>query len=288
MKYVINILAAVILLASCTKTEVTYDSPSEIAFAPVEKNVTKADADAQYYNGPGFYVFAAAGNIPYFDNIYFKQSGSEYVGSTTQYWPNKTDLKFAGYTSNASNPGATYESDVLTLTYYTQDINHDLMWFFTGDVERNTDAIEPLMMHACSKITIKITGQDACGSWPINSITLNGLKNKADLVSFESSGVTWDTDDTTEDATIYSEKGLISAKPEAEAIVIPQEPVTLTINYKNPGIDSDQISLAYNDDAEWQAGVHYTYTLNFLNPYKIEFSVSKVDPWGDGGTITMQ
>ena len=78
-------MMAVAALAACTKSEVAYETPNEIAFSPVASNVTKSVAG---YNGETFdgvfptnvnlYVFANASNDagtawndPYFENAKF-------------------------------------------------------------------------------------------------------------------------------------------------------------------------------------------------------------------------
>lgn len=136
MKNIFISLLAVAALASCTKSEIQYEQPEEIALAPIASNVTKSVAgytDAGVFDGVfptsiDLYVFAnaqdenASGVLqsswtsPYFSNALFSwQSGGNvgsvenngapnnttatagaYAGNPTRYWPNVKSLKFAG------------------------------------------------------------------------------------------------------------------------------------------------------------------------------------------------
>ena len=299
MKRYIYIFAA-LLLAACAKTEVAYDSPSEIAFAPAAEGMTKAAVEGEEYAADlNFNVFAQTSDgAPYFNNVSF-EPGSEtssgltvYEGNPTQYWPRTKNLVFAGYTGT-SYPAAAMKADFteLSITGYQQTVDNDLMYFFDrgedGDgYNTKSGIVSPVMKHACAWITINITGESACGNWPIDLISIDGISTEGE-VTFSESNVGWDGLASNGSWTIYDDGGLISTAPSAEAIVIPQTPGTLTVKYN--GKTKDDISLKYNGDALWEAGVHYTYTLDFKNPYKIDFSVSGVTAW-DGTTpeITIQ
>lgn len=301
MKSHILILAA-ILLAACSKTETSYEAPSEIAFTPVAEGMTKAAVEGKgYSSGLPFNVFAqTTDGEAYFNNISFEPGDDKtdadltvYEGNPTQYWPRTKNLKFAGYTGTSypapmMNAGFTE----LTIAGYQQSADNDLMYFFDsgeGGNGYNTESgiVSPTMKHACAWITIKVTGQDACASWPIKQITVDGLSTSGTVVFNNTPGVAWSSLGATEDLTIFDTEATVATGPSAEAIVIPQTPVTLTVYYKDTS--KSGISLQYNGAAKWEPGVHYTYTLNFLNPYKIDFSVDTVTPW-DGTTpeITIQ
>lgn len=157
MKKIFISLLAVAALAACTKSEVAYETPNEIAFSPVASNVTKSVAgyEGNIFNGEfptdiDLYVFANAGtgavadhDEPYFQNALFEWNSAKgvegtqgtpavntpgaYAGNPTRYWPNVKTLVFAGY-SNACNvatlatkPSMDFENNQLTITGYTQD-----------------------------------------------------------------------------------------------------------------------------------------------------------------------
>ena len=298
MKRHILIIAA-ILLAACSKTETSYEAPSEIAFTPVAEGMTKVAVEGEgYASDLPFNVFAqTTDGEAYFKNILFEPGDDKtdaaltvYEGNPTQYWPRTKNLKFAGYTGT-SYPAATMNAGFteLTIAEYKQSADNDLMYFFAsgeGGNGYNTESgiVSPTMKHACAWITIKVTGQDACASWPIKKIIVDGLSTSGTVVFNNinnTPGVAWSSRGTTENLTIFDTEATVATGPSAEAIVIPQTPVTLTVYYKDTS--KSGISLQYNGTAEWEPGVHYTYTLNFLNPYKIDFSVDTVTPW-DGTT----
>ena len=295
MKRHILIIAA-ILLAACSKTETSYEAPSEIAFTPVAEGMTKVAVEGEgYASDLPFNVFAqTTDGEAYFKNILFEPGDDKtdaaltvYEGNPTQYWPRTKNLKFAGYTGT-SYPAATMNSDFteLTIARYHQSADNDLMYFFAsgeGGNGYNTESgiVSPTMKHACAWITIKVTGQDACASWPIKKIIVDGLSTSGTVVFNNTPGVAWSSLGATENLTIFDTEATVATEPSAGAIVIPQTPVTLTVYYKDTS--KSGISLQYNGTAEWEPGVHYTYTLNLLNPYKIDFSVDTVTPW-DGTT----
>lgn len=292
MKRHILIIAA-ILLAACSKTETSYEAPSEIAFTPVAEGMTKVAVEGEgYASDLPFNVFAqTTDGEAYFKNILFEPGDDKtdaaltvYEGNPTQYWPRTKNLKFAGYTGT-SYPAATMNSDFteLTIARYHQSADNDLMYFFAsgeGGNGYNTESgiVSPTMKHACAWITILITGESACGNWPIELISIDGISTEG-KVTFSESDVDWTGLGSNASWTVYNAGGLISNGPSAEAIVIPQMPVTLTVKYN--GKTKNDISLKYNGDAAWEAGVHYTYTLDFKNPYKIDFSVSGVTAWDE-------
>ncbi len=292
---------AAILLAACTKTEVNYDSPSEIAFAPVAEGMTKVAVEGEtYLNGPGFNAFAnTSDGVPYFANVSFVK-GSEtsgglsvYVGDPTQYWPRTKSLLFAGYSGamvvddpNKDDDDIVFNGTSLSIEGYQQSADNDLMWFFTGQVNKSTPIISPTMKHACSWITINVTGENACGEWSITNMTLNSVSTSGN-VTFTSDKATWSSLGAGQAIELFTGSTKIKEFESVEAIVIPQPPTTLTIGYNGKTTDP-AISLKYNGDNAWEAGKHYTYTLNFLNPYTIEFSVSGVTDWSGSQEIVMQ
>lgn len=301
MKRYISILAA-ILLAACSKTETSYEAPSAIAFTPVAEGMTKAAVEGEGYAADlPFNAFAqTTDDEAYFNNISFVPGNDKtdaaltvYEGNPTQYWPRTKNLKFAGYTGT-SHPGASMKADFteLTIEGYQQEADNDLMYFFDsgeGGKGYNTESgiVSPTMKHACAWITIKVTGQDACASWPIKQITVDRLSTSGTVIFYSTPDVNWQSLGGNTDLIIFNTEATISTSPVAHAIVIPQEPATLTVYYKDT--NKSDISLQYNGAAAWEPGVHYTYTLNFLNPYKIDFTVDTVTSW-DGRTpeITIQ
>lgn len=199
MKKIFISLLAVAALASCTKSEVAYDDPSEIGFAPVTKMSTKAVADGtDYPDELNMFVFANAGAAGsatttytevYFQNARFaNKANGVFAGSPDPYyWPNVKKLIFSGVSASGNVNAATNGSVPtyaltngawnITLANYAPGTgssttgSNDLMWFPTtaaygkADVmgTNNDGDIDVQMKHACSWITIKVKGDSVTG-----------------------------------------------------------------------------------------------------------------------------
>ena len=203
MNRILTSLLAIVLLASCAKTEVQYESASEIGFAPVSKISTKAAVPGtKYPTSLPMYVFANAGlptaaypdgyTEPYFVNARFiHRSGTEktFGGDPAYYWPNVKKLIFSGVSAsgniNALSNSQTrfvYEANEYTVASqlvkryeieikgyrpgegYSVEGDNDLMWFpTTGPHGKTTAAINVEMQHACAWVTINIIGDSVTG-----------------------------------------------------------------------------------------------------------------------------
>ena len=168
MKKIIISICAVAALAACTKSEIQYDEPAEIGFAPATKNITKAAGLAGILDTAqelGIWAFwdndaavpvntdgTSAGVISnptyddYTDNylvnaLFAKRDDiSNWGGSPTGYpWPVNGALVFAGYTTpgdavlttgtNAGNVNYVLSTDTMTFTEYENTNEFDLCWF---------------------------------------------------------------------------------------------------------------------------------------------------------------
>lgn len=198
MKKIFIALAAVAALAACTKSEVQYDAPAEIGFAPFAKMSTKAAvADADYPNDLNMYVFANAGTADAtadnFTEVYFKnalfaeRSAGIFGGSPSPYfWPNVKGLIFSGVSASGNVnktdgavPSYAYNNGEwqITLAGYAPGVgttklgDNDLMWFPTtksytkAEVFGTTEDgdVDVIMKHACSWITINVKGDAITG-----------------------------------------------------------------------------------------------------------------------------
>lgn len=195
-KLFISILAVAAAVA-CTKTNVDFEQPAEIGFAPVASMSSKAAiADGIYpatqpigiwsnYAGdvePATVSNYAKFGTKYLDNVNFinrttEEEGKEtatanWGGETPYYWPTNGSLIFAGYSIPAGgdvNTNATYdfENDVMTIPDYVQDLStaktFDLLWFGRTAASynyRNADDAVPVQFnHALSWITIQVKGE---------------------------------------------------------------------------------------------------------------------------------
>ena len=177
MKKVLVTICAMAAVLACTKTEVTFDEPGEISFAPVSRYATKAAVGNGDDFTQSFYVFANTNteNVPYFSNVLFGDTDNDgvFLGNPSQFWPNATPLKFAGVTRSGNIGTVTPEMTTwgtISVSGYEQpspgtaSTANDLMYFFVDNSgqgytkpENNTEVnVIPVMQHACSWITIKV------------------------------------------------------------------------------------------------------------------------------------
>lgn len=275
MKKIIFSLLAAAALAACTKTDVTYDAPAEIGFAPATKNITKATGTSGNLASTqklGVWAFwdndGTTGSVTdytlftdnYLVNALFAQKTvgetSVWGGSPTGYpWPVNGALVFAGYTNvltNDSEVKYVFDDDSMTFTEYDNSNEFDLCWFGRTAQSYNyrtaNNSVPVTLSHTLSWITIKVYAEGTpLNSWKITSMTLNDLPYKGTAVCVGTSA-TWSST-TSKGLRIYeSESGTtISASTADDAqeltnnLVIPSTPVTLTVNYTFPvnGVDKE-------------------------------------------------
>lgn len=209
MKKIAIILAAAAAFAACTKSEVNYDRPQEIGFAPATKNITKAtgrpegpletsqelgvwaywDNDAEVDGNGVINTPAYAGYTDeYLNNALFayKSTADAWGGTGNGYpWPVNGALVFAGYTTPGDdvlgNTAVDYNltDDEMTFTNYT-NTEFDLCWFGRTSSAYNYraagTAVDVTLHHALSWITVAVYGVGTpVDNWTITSITLENV-----------------------------------------------------------------------------------------------------------------
>lgn len=157
MKRIVLTIMAVAALAACTKSEIAYEAPAEIGFAPATKNITKAAVESgtlptsnnlgvwAYWNGTNGSASETTATYANYTDAYLSNAlfsnreGTNNWGganNTAYPWPTTGALVFAGYTvpatTQTSDFGVTYslidnstttdvnETDVMTFNNYTQ------------------------------------------------------------------------------------------------------------------------------------------------------------------------
>lgn len=139
MKKIFIALAAIATLAACSKSEVVYTPETEISFAPVASNRTKAmltetEFPAEQFNVWAWYKPLPAGTTiaQWQNNTEANKAQQEYIvekpfqqstsaklwsGVVPYYWPKVGSLLFAGY----------YPTTIADKVEYTFDATHNLM-----------------------------------------------------------------------------------------------------------------------------------------------------------------
>ena len=159
MKKLALAVLAIGVMAACTKSNVQYEQPGELTFAPVAQKATKATSTATAYPttekfkvwawlGPASAAAVSDGNYgpfttKYLDAATFANRADNNWGGdgTSYYWPTKGSLVFAGYSPADATGTFSYTFDntsdpktqTFTATGFVQqnDIasTKDLMWF---------------------------------------------------------------------------------------------------------------------------------------------------------------
>ena len=195
-KLFISILAVAAAVA-CTKTNVDFEQPAEIGFAPVASMSSKAAiADGIYpsaqpigiwsnYDGTVDPTVEDAAKSPDYSKNFkvaylsdakfiYKQdvnSKNAWGGQTAYYWPTNGSLVFAGYSKPATGEVGTsrsydFANNKMTFTGYTQSEltsnTFDLLWFGRTAESYNyrnaSTAVSVQFKHALSWITINVVG----------------------------------------------------------------------------------------------------------------------------------
>lgn len=243
MKKIIFSLLAAAALAACTKTDVTYDAPAEIGFAPVTKSITKAampsgnldanqklnvwalwDADGAVESNATYANYTDA----FLENALFaKRQDQNWGGDGAVYpWPTNGALVFSGYTTPTSietsgtgyNVSYALTDDKMVFTNYTQSTStesaFDLCWFNRTAASYNNRAsgaaVPVTLSHALTWITINAYGSgtpvNSGNEWKIKSIVLKDVVTvgTGTCVGTGAGKATWTLTDTKSNITIWS------------------------------------------------------------------------------------
>ena len=269
MKKTFIAILAIAALAACAKTGIDYETPAEIGFAPVTKNITKAEGLSgdlkpnqelgiwAYWNNSvevgedGTLAVAAADYASYTDNylvnaLFAKRNDiTNWGGSPIGHpWPLNGALVFAGYTTPAdtvlttgSKVGYDLVSNTMTFTEYENANEFDLCWFGRTSNAYNQrsagTAIGVTLSHALTWITIQVYAEGSpIGNWTITSMTLNDVVTKGTATCIGTTA-TWSPVTTEDEKQIYSGSHTLSANKTAltDNVIIPSTPLELTVNF---------------------------------------------------------
>ncbi len=258
-------------------------------FKDIDENGIFAGYPAYYWPNVKSLIFSgvsASGNVNGTGKFEYNTTDKEWQITLTGYEPGKGTSKAGDNDLMWFSPDKPYSKADVPGTGTTAALDND---------------IEVTMKHACAWITIKIKGDDITSGtsgttpWKINSLKLDKLATKGNAVL--GSAATWNTLTETEptegadypaaltihnnaDGTNltanyvdYTKKTVVSRTTFEDFITIPQATRKLYITYsfvsQEGATDDDdivitetkEISLAFNGDENWGAGVHYTYNI---------------------------
>ncbi len=305
-RFFICAAAAIVALASCSKTEVVNTSaPEEIGFKAVTGAITKAEQTGTLSGDMGVYAFInGTADTEYFTNIKFTGTDTWTGG---QYWPLQSSLNFVIYAPH--DAGAIYSTKKLTVEasnagidvidqqtdylygaeYYDGSGNDEGKGYATQEA-----AIVTSLNHALAKVTLNFTGANVT----VNSVSLEkpylSGTYTVDYTDTDNPTIEWEANQEANDLTLSKIKDAELAPavaddletPEDETaeaktasasiMVVPEDDSDIIISYTIAGTN-DVLTATVDLDGTWAAGTHYTYNIS-IQPNEIKFTPS-VNDW---------
>lgn len=265
--------AAIVALASCSKTQVVYtDAPEEIAFKTVAGAMTKATALQSGSLG----VIAHQGVVEHFGNTNFAWDNANSVFTTDKYWPHDGTLDFTIYAPYKD--GAGLVDDVLTIPSVTAA---DALYYgverYMETSKATTVPVE--LKHISAKINVTFNGN---GIFDLTSWTISGVNQTGsvtvDYTDNDAPVVTTLADPAPTIGDLTYDAGT------TDYFVLPGNQTSLTVNFKQGSIAFNETIDLSTASAKWVANSAYTYAISVTAPDKIQFT-AEVAGW-DGPTTT--
>lgn len=266
--------AAIVALASCSKTQVVYnDAPEEIGFKAVTGVMTKAvdewDSSTEVM---GVFANPNGETALYLNNAQFKKDGTQsyFVGwdgsaHKPYYWPLGKNLDFVAYAPYKN--GVTYDASASNLTISVDNTSAytDILY---GAVKlenksKQVDAYALNMSHALAWIQVKVVA-DQDDVLDINSFDLTEIVKTATLIVNYTTPATpslsWTPTSATASVSLLT-GSVGTAGSTVDILVIPAaEQTTFAMNYDL----GSNTNLTWNKDLEgsWVAGYKYIYNIS--------------------------
>ncbi len=288
--------AAIVALASCTKTQVVNtEAPEEIAFKQVTNVMTKVTEGLANQN---MSVFAYVSGTSYFGNTEFAYNDgkSAYVASQTKYWPASGNVDFivwAPYDASVTSASATELAGISKGTDEQIDVLYG-----TVNAAKQDAAVSVNLNHALSLVQINIAGDSNVKLMDVE--LLNSVQKATATVNTAAVDpnpvVVWTPDATDpEKATVslYTPTDNVNgdaldavAKPCTDYIVVPvaTNGATIKLTYK---MGSDAAELTYETAAalgEWKPGMKYVYNIS-VGATEIKLTPVVPAQWNNGGSV---
>ena len=298
--------AAIVALASCSKTQIVYnDAPQEIGFKAVTGAITKAEQTGTLSGNMGVFAFVNGTNTTYFSNIQF--TGTD-VWTGGQYWPLQSNLDFVVYSPYDNN--ASYETKKLTVSVSnagTNDISEQTDYLYgaeyfdglltaTTGYNKDSGNIQTSLNHALAKVTLNFAGANVT----VKSVALvNASLEGTYVVDYSTPttpSISWSSTTPHANVTLsaINNNPLAPAVPDdpdtdsvdesadpktasATIMVVPEDDSNILIEYIIDGTD-DVLDATIELDGEWVSGTSYTYNIT-ITPAAIKFAEPNVNSW---------
>lgn len=293
--------AAIVALASCSKTQVVYnDAPEEIGFKTVTGVMTKGPIpDTDLPKGKLMVVYASKSKdndedpyTPYFGPVEFGWKNDSYWGGTTaQYWPETGYLKFIAYYPSTIGTGVTGDATTnIVITGASAANGDDIL--YTNLTAAQSCATKPLVpmpfLHALAQVQVTAKVSDeAMKKVKVTSVVLTDPLMTGKL-TISSNDASWASQavggPVTMNNEIDDEDLDASAKSLGEGtLVVPgDQTATLTVTYTIDGLEVTTLPISI--EGEWEKGKKYIYNLSIgLDEIKIDPSVAD---WDDAPVVT--
>ena len=300
-RFFICAAAAIVALASCSKTEVVNnEAPQEIGFKAVTGVMTKGvQATGQFDQTIGVLAYNTDGLNEYFANAEFDKTTVDGVttwnGVDAKYWPIDSELDFVVYSPyQATGDPATVvvtntaESKKLAVTVADNAkaslaLQTDYMYGteYYADHSKVEASVAVNFKHALSLITVNFTGNTNVNI--VSAILDNTAQDGTYTVQYlpvVNPAISWVPGTADNNLTLNptSETALSSTPITTQYMVVPTEASTITITYNIEGMTGADLVKEIDLTETWTAGTHYTYNVN-IGANEIKFTTSVAD-WG--------
>lgn len=300
--------AAIVALASCSKTQVVYnDAPQEIGFKAVTGAITKAvQTKNNFTQDMGVIAYQSGKTDVYFTNAQFekKNDATTWNGKTPQYWPIASSLDFFVYSPYQASsdvtptvtPTNTAESKTLQVVVADNSEKQDDYLYSTAFIigkSKTSGNIKVNFNHALANVIVKFKGAEVI---TISNAKLNGTYQSGTYtVTYGNTAeVAWSNQGTETSLDLYNGQLNPQTYSESSWLVVPENDSnkvgnTISFEYHINGMEEDvTISKEIEIDAVWAAGTQYIYNV-IINTNEIVFEVETVADWagrtGENTTI---
>lgn len=273
--------AAIVALASCSKTQVVHnEAQEEIGFKAVTGAMTKAALGESSLTTMGVYAFDEQGE-EYFEETSFSESETAGTwvatnASDKRYWPASGSLTFYVWTPFDTWKWKAENKTLTANVTELKDILYGESYFASPKAETG---VPVKLNHAATKVTFKFTGETGVAA--LTDVTLNNIYTTGTCtVTYDTSvSIDWTTaegEETSNEFLTSGEVELTTSSNDYEMLVVPPTTNTATLTFKYT-LNGSPASYTVEADTigEWVEGSHYTYTINIgATEIKIQPSVN--------------
>lgn len=312
-KLFVCVMAAMVALASCSKTEMVETSaPQEIGFKAVTGKMTKGSQTTATFHqtlGVFAYVNDESGPRKYFTNAEFKENENSttvevvdpddetttvtlhtWEGTTPRYWPIKSSLDFIVYSPWVE--GASVTDNVLSVIVADNSTNqYDFMYgseYYDGFTKSAT-YVPVNLEHALALVTVKFTLEE--GVTLTSAYLKDTYQTGTYKVNYSTTPVGFSWNNQPEGTDTYDLALTTTNESKSSFMVVPSTATSISISYRMSGMDVNEnnnpvpdLKHTINLSETWQHGYHYTYNVS-IAANAIKF-VPTVSPWQTGRTTS--